>query len=128
SLSGLGERATDYPNRRHDHKGMGWVDAQAASLLAAWAFLYPLQSEPPIWSTDRSRLQLAQPIGQHPQRPVEADVLVDALHRAGALGAPIALATRQAALDQVLLRTVEQRPQIRTPVVETTRHEDLFLG
>src|SRR5690606_33279517 len=99
---------------------MGWVDAQAASLLAAWAFLYPLQSEPPIWSTDRSRLQLAQPIGQHPQRPVEADVLVDALHRAGALGAPIALATRQAALDQVLLRTVEQRPQIRTRSEEHT--------
>src|SRR5690606_40646223 len=83
---------------------------------------------PSAWSADGSGLQLSQPIGQHPQRPVEADVLVNALNGAGALGAPIALASRQAALDQVLLRTVEQRPQIRTPVVETTRHEDLLLS
>src|SRR5690606_33580435 len=36
--------------------------------------------------------------------------------------------TRQAGLDQVLLPTVDQRPQMRTPVVQTTRHEDLFFG
>ena len=59
-----------------------------------------------------SRLELAHAFGQQPQRPVQAQVLVDALHRTGALIAAVGRASVQAPFDEVLLDAVEDGPQM----------------
>ncbi|MCY1298171.1 hypothetical protein D9M70_476440 [compost metagenome] len=57
-----------------------------------------------------SGFQLAQAIGQQPQGTIQAQVLVDTLHRAGALTTPVAAATEQAATNEVFLGAVEHAP------------------
>ena len=55
-------------------------------------------------SPDRaSRLQLSHALRQCPQRPVEADVLVDALDGAGTLAASAGRTAGKTALDETLL-------------------------
>ena len=72
-----------------------------------------------------SRLELAHAIGQHPQRPVQAQVLVDALHRTGALMAAVGRASTAGPADDVLLDAVEDRigPQIVLAVVPVAGSE-----
>ena len=59
-----------------------------------------------------SRLELAHAFGQQPQRPVQAQVLVDALHRTGAGLTAVGRASVQAPFDEVLLtrlKTAQRR-------------------
>lgn len=56
---------------------------------------------PAAWG---SGFQLAQAIGQQPQGAVQAQALVDALHRAGLLAVAVTVAAMQPAFDEVFLR------------------------
>jgi len=70
-----------------------------------------------------SRLELAHTFGQEPQRPVQAQVLVDALHRTGALMAAVGRASTQPPFDEVLLDLCGRRAYVehRRQTVVSTR-------
>src|SRR3546814_12659263 len=76
----------------------------------------------------KSDLQLAQAIGQQPQGAIEANIGINALHRAGLLAASVGAAPMQSAFGQVLLGAVEHAPQVRTAVVEPARSEERRVG
>ena len=72
-----------------------------------------------------TRLELANAFGQEPQRPVQAQVLVDSLHRTGALMAAAGRASAQPPFDEVLLDAVEDGPLVALAVVPASRGQQL---
>lgn len=72
--------------------------------------------------------QLAQAIGQQPKGAVQAQVLVDALHGAGALAAPAIATSYQPTANEVFLGVVEHAPQVGVVVIKTTRSQHLRFG
>jgi hypothetical protein len=77
-----------------------------------------LDDSPP--SARTSSLHLTQAIGQQPQRAIEPDAGVDALHGTGVLATAIDTAGPQATLDKVFLDTIKHAPQIGAVVVSST--------
>ena len=70
-------------------------------------------------------LVLGQLIREGPESAVELDVLVDALHLAGAGATARSAAATQTALDEVLLHHVERGPEVVLAILEATSLQQL---
>ncbi|AMR39198.1 hypothetical protein LG71_25860 [Pluralibacter gergoviae] len=79
-------------------------------------------------SPRRSAFELPQTFGQQPQRAIEADVLIDALHSARALMTASGSPAGQTSFDEVFLYPVEHRPQIRAIVIEPVCRQNLAFS